>query len=65
MRLPSRSRWRIPVRSTVLGIGIALAVGLLPQYVPEAAAKDDGPTRPATQKNFDDPVDGRNAKAKR
>lgn len=65
MRAPYRSRWRIPVRSTVLGIGIALAVGLLPQYAPEAAAKDDGLTRPATQKNLDDPVRGRNVKAKR
>jgi RHS repeat-associated protein len=48
----------------VLGVGLALAVGLLPQYTPEAAAKDGGLTRPATQKNLDDPVDGKNLKAR-
>ncbi|MFI1675672.1 polymorphic toxin-type HINT domain-containing protein [Streptomyces sp. NPDC020607] len=66
MRSPFRSRWRIPAaRSTALGLGVALAVGLLPQYAPEALAKDGGLTRPATQKNLDDPVDGKNVKAKR
>ncbi|RVU28989.1 hypothetical protein EOT10_03870 [Streptomyces antnestii] len=64
MRSPYRSRWRIPARSTVLGLGVALAVGLLPQYAPQAAAKDGGLTRPATQKNLDDPVHGKNAKAR-
>ncbi|MEU5031565.1 polymorphic toxin-type HINT domain-containing protein [Streptomyces milbemycinicus] len=65
MRSPFRSRWRIPARSAVLGVGIALTVGLLPQYAPVAAAKDGGLTRPATQKNLDDPVGGKNAKAKK
>ncbi|WP_018530965.1 MULTISPECIES: polymorphic toxin-type HINT domain-containing protein [unclassified Streptomyces] len=49
----------------MLGVGIALAVGLLPQYAPTAAAKDGGLARPATQKNLDDPVDGKNIKAKK
>ncbi|WP_306321769.1 MULTISPECIES: polymorphic toxin-type HINT domain-containing protein [unclassified Streptomyces] len=65
MRSPYRSRWRIPARSTVLGVGIALAVGLLPQFAPEAAAKDGGLTRPATQTNLDDPVNGKNSNAKK
>ncbi|MFI1126725.1 hypothetical protein ACH4VS_37190 [Streptomyces hygroscopicus] len=65
MRSPFRSRWRIPARSTVLGVGIALTVGLLPQYAPAAAAKNGGLTRPATHKNLDDPVGGKNAKARK
>ncbi|CAM5415323.1 hypothetical protein SALBM135S_03710 [Streptomyces alboniger] len=65
MRSPFRSRWRIPAaKSTALGLGVALAVGLLPQYTPDATARDGGLTRPATQKNLDDPVDGKNVKAK-
>ncbi|WP_309505050.1 polymorphic toxin-type HINT domain-containing protein [Streptomyces sp. KM273126] len=43
---------------------MALTVGLLPQFSPQAEAKDDGLSRPATQKNLDDPVDGKNAKAR-
>lgn len=65
MRSPFRSRWRIPAaRSTALGLGVALAVGLLPQYAPDATARDGGLTRPATQTNLDDPVDGKDVRAK-
>ncbi len=65
MRSPFRSRWRIPAaRTTALGLGVALAVGLLPQYAPEATARDGGLSRPATQKNLDDPVDGKNIRAR-
>ncbi|WP_330246268.1 polymorphic toxin-type HINT domain-containing protein [Streptomyces sp. NBC_00562] len=37
----------------------------MPQFAPAAAAKDGGLTRPSTQKNLDDPVDGKNAKARK
>ena len=50
MRTPWRARRRIPVlRSTVVTVGVALTVGLLPQFSPQAEAKDDGLARPATQ----------------
>lgn len=65
MHSPFRSRWRIPARNTALALGVALAVGLLPQNAPEAAAKDTGLSKPATQKNLDDPVDGKNATTRR
>ncbi|MCM2578666.1 RHS repeat domain-containing protein, partial [Streptomyces meridianus] len=67
MRSPFRLRRlrRTPVRNTVLVLGLALTVGLLPQYAPAAQAEDGGLTRPGTQKSLDDPVDGRNAKARK
>ncbi|GGY90679.1 hypothetical protein CP967_26860 [Streptomyces nitrosporeus] len=62
-----RSRIRLSarrVRNGVLGVSIALAVGLLPQYAPEAAA-DDGITRPHSDSGLDDPVSGHNGTAKK
>ncbi|WP_280886223.1 hypothetical protein, partial [Streptomyces sp. LBL] len=50
-------------RRAALLLGLALSVGLLPQYVPEATAAADGLTQPKTQTNLDDPVRGKNAKA--
>ncbi|EGX59580.1 hypothetical protein SZN_12073 [Streptomyces zinciresistens K42] len=44
-------------------LGLALSVGLLPQYAPEAAA-ESGLTRPMTQTGPDDLVRGKNAKPK-
>ncbi|MFJ2257723.1 polymorphic toxin-type HINT domain-containing protein [Streptomyces sp. NPDC087844] len=64
MRSPFRSRLRAPVRSTVLALGVALAIGLLPQYVPEAAASDGDRTRSGAQTNSDDPVRGKDIKAR-
>ncbi|OKJ02807.1 hypothetical protein AMK18_11460 [Streptomyces sp. CB01249] len=49
------TRW---VRKVVLTATVALSIGLLPQYAPQAAA--DGVTRPDTQTNLDDPAEGRN-----
>ncbi|MFI7408879.1 polymorphic toxin-type HINT domain-containing protein [Streptomyces sp. NPDC049627] len=46
-------------RRAALILGLALSIGLLPQYAPTAAA-DGGLTRPKTQTNLDDPVRGRN-----
>ncbi|WP_406499494.1 polymorphic toxin-type HINT domain-containing protein [Streptomyces sp. NBC_00846] len=40
-------------------MAVALSVGMLPQYAPQAAARD-GVTRPGTQTNLDDPVSGKN-----
>ncbi|MHC3473740.1 RHS repeat-associated core domain-containing protein [Streptomyces sp. 7R007] len=45
-------------------LGLALSIGLLPQYAPTASASDSGLTRPKTQTNLDDPVRGKNATAK-
>ncbi|MGW0934941.1 polymorphic toxin-type HINT domain-containing protein [Streptomyces sp. NPDC002666] len=47
------------MRGVVLTAAVALSLGLLPQYAPQAAARD-GVTRPDTQTNLDDPVTGRN-----
>lgn len=57
-----RSHFRIPIRTVrrcVLTVAVALSVGMLPQYAPQAAARD-GVTRPGTQTNLDDPVSGKN-----
>lgn len=62
-----RSRFRISartVRNGVLTVAVALSVGLLPQYAPQASARD-GVTRPDTQTNLDDPVDGKNGTARK
>ncbi|WP_240958500.1 polymorphic toxin-type HINT domain-containing protein [Streptomyces chilikensis] len=53
------------LRSTVVSVGVALTVGLLPQFTPQAVAEDGGLSRPATQTSLDDPVDGKNAKARK
>ncbi|MFF7332957.1 polymorphic toxin-type HINT domain-containing protein [Streptomyces sp. NPDC008150] len=59
-----RNRFRIPAGPAAVVVGLALAVGALPQYAPQAAAAP-GLTRPATQTDLDDPVDGKNVKAKK
>lgn len=59
----SRPAWRTGRRRAALVLGLALSIGLLPQYTPEALAADDGLTKPRTQTNLDDPVRGRNAKS--
>ncbi|MFJ2911718.1 RHS repeat-associated core domain-containing protein [Streptomyces sp. NPDC087228] len=62
-----RSRFPIPartVRNCVLAVAVALSVGMLPQYAPQAAARD-GVTRPGTQTNLDDPVSGKNGTARK
>jgi RHS repeat-associated protein len=41
-------------------LGLALSIGLLPQYAPTATA-DSGLTRPKSQTDLDDPVRGKNA----
>ncbi|MEV6163937.1 polymorphic toxin-type HINT domain-containing protein [Streptomyces sp. NPDC052052] len=48
----------------MLTVAVALSVGLLPQYAPEASARD-GVTRPPTQTNLDDPVAGKNGTARK
>ncbi|WP_435279065.1 RHS repeat-associated core domain-containing protein [Streptomyces sp. 1222.5] len=50
-------------KRTALVLGLALSIGLLPSYAPEAAAHD-GLTKPKTQTSLDKPVRGRNATAK-
>jgi RHS repeat-associated protein len=59
----TRPVWRSGRRRAALVLGLALSIGLLPQYVPEATA-DTGLTKPKTQTNLDDPVRGENATAK-
>ncbi|MFE0739533.1 hypothetical protein, partial [Streptomyces sp. NPDC058855] len=41
-------------------LGLALSIGLLPQYAPTATA-DSGLTRPKSQTDLDDPVRGKDA----
>ncbi|WP_079002068.1 RHS repeat-associated core domain-containing protein [Streptomyces sp. AS58] len=45
-------------------LGLVLSIGLLPQYVPQAAASN-GFTKPKTQTSQDDPVRGSHAKPKK
>ncbi|MDQ0992553.1 hypothetical protein [Streptomyces sp. V3I7] len=59
----ARPAWRSGRRRAALVLGLALSIGLLPQYAPEAVA-DGGLTKPKTQTNLDDPVRGKNAKVK-
>ncbi|MGW1228320.1 polymorphic toxin-type HINT domain-containing protein [Streptomyces sp. NPDC002530] len=62
-----RRYFRLPARSVRIGVltaTIALSLGLLPQYAPEATARD-GVTRPDTQTGLDDPVTGRNGKVRK
>ncbi|MEU5596466.1 polymorphic toxin-type HINT domain-containing protein [Streptomyces sp. NPDC020298] len=54
-----RPAWRSGRKRAALVLGLALSIGLLPQYAPQAQA-DGGLTRPKTQTNLDDPVDGKN-----
>ncbi|MFI8187341.1 polymorphic toxin-type HINT domain-containing protein [Streptomyces sp. NPDC085946] len=56
----ARPAWRNGRRRAAIVLGLALSVGLLPQYGPEAAA-DTGATRPKAQTDLDDPVRGKNA----
>ncbi|QYX77975.1 polymorphic toxin-type HINT domain-containing protein [Streptomyces akebiae] len=57
-----RPAWRTGRRRAALVLGLALSIGLLPQYSPQALAADDGLTKPGTQTDLDDPVRGKNAK---
>ncbi|CAL9670274.1 hypothetical protein SUDANB176_07439 [Streptomyces sp. enrichment culture] len=57
----SRPARRSGRRRAAVVLGLALSIGLLPQYAPEATA-EEGVTRPKAQTNLDDPVRGRNAK---
>ncbi|MEU1040187.1 HYD1 signature containing ADP-ribosyltransferase family protein [Streptomyces sp. NPDC005907] len=51
-------------RRAALVLGLALSIGLLPQYAPPATAGDGGLTRPKAQTDLDDPVRGTNGKPK-
>ncbi|MBT2398755.1 polymorphic toxin-type HINT domain-containing protein [Streptomyces sp. ISL-100] len=53
---------RLNRRHVILSVGVALTIGLLPQYVPTAEAK--GLERPGLQ-DMGDPVRGKNAKYKK
>ena len=55
-----RPAWRSGRRRAAMVLGLALSIGLLPQYAPTATA-DSGLTRPTSQTDLDDPVRGRNA----
>ncbi|MCX4811802.1 polymorphic toxin-type HINT domain-containing protein [Streptomyces sp. NBC_01239] len=59
----ARPAWRSGRRRAALVLGLALSIGLLPQYAPEATA-DTGLTLPKPQTNLDDPVRGKNATPK-
>ncbi|WP_234477756.1 polymorphic toxin-type HINT domain-containing protein [Streptomyces sp. MBT65] len=59
----ARPAWRSGRRRAALVLGLALSIGLLPQYAPVATA-DTGLTKPKTQTDLDDPVRGENATAK-
>lgn len=52
-------------RATLLGLGVALSVGLLPQFAPVAEAEEKPSGRPSTQTALDDPVEGKHQLAKR
>ncbi|MGX5184897.1 polymorphic toxin-type HINT domain-containing protein [Streptomyces avermitilis] len=58
----ARPAWRSGRRRAALVLGLALTIGLLPQYAPSAAAGDGGLTKPKTQN--DAPVRGKNVKPK-
>ncbi|MFD5699124.1 polymorphic toxin-type HINT domain-containing protein [Streptomyces lasiicapitis] len=62
-RLPSWSAHPGARRQVILALGVSLAVGLLPQYAPEAAADDKGRTRPGVQQDLGKPVPGTSLKA--
>ncbi|MFJ6011531.1 polymorphic toxin-type HINT domain-containing protein [Streptomyces sp. NPDC092952] len=55
------------MRNCVLTVALALSVGLLPQYAPEATAssESEGAAWPELQTKNDDPVSGKNAKARK
>lgn len=61
-RLPSWSAHPGARRQVILALGVSLAVGLLPQYVPQAAADDEGRTRPGLQQDLGKPVPGTDLK---
>ncbi|MER5599577.1 RHS repeat-associated core domain-containing protein [Streptomyces sp. NPDC002265] len=56
---------RSGTRRTALVLGLALSIGLLPQFVPVDATAATGQTRPKSQTDLDDPVRGKNARAKK
>ncbi|WP_045559509.1 RHS repeat-associated core domain-containing protein [Streptomyces sp. FxanaA7] len=60
-----RPAWRTGRRRAALVLGLALSIGLLPQYSPQALAANDGLTKPKTQTELDDPVRGKNAEPDR
>lgn len=60
----ARPAWRSGRRRAAVVLGLALSIGLLPQYAPAATASDSGLTRPKTQTDLDHPVRGRSATAK-
>ncbi|MGW6746257.1 polymorphic toxin-type HINT domain-containing protein [Streptomyces sp. NPDC055025] len=59
---PRLSRRGLRVR-TVGALAVALTVGLLPQYAPEAKARDNGPTRPHVP-NLTAPAPGADLKSR-
>ncbi|WP_051854447.1 polymorphic toxin-type HINT domain-containing protein [Streptomyces sp. NRRL B-1347] len=63
-RLPSWSAHPGARRQVILALGVSLAVGLLPQYAPDAAADDKGRTRPEVQ-DLGKPVSGTSLKGER
>ncbi|MFI7342949.1 polymorphic toxin-type HINT domain-containing protein [Streptomyces sp. NPDC050085] len=65
LRTSSRLNRRGLRRGIVTTVGVALTVGLLPQYVPEAEAADKGRTRPEIQHELSDPVEGKSLKPKK
>ncbi|MFH8795565.1 polymorphic toxin-type HINT domain-containing protein [Streptomyces sp. NPDC017941] len=64
-RLPSWPAYPGVRRQVILALGVTMAVGLLPQYVPQASADDRGRSRPALQKDLGKPVPGTTLKAER
>ncbi|MFE9313969.1 DddA-like double-stranded DNA deaminase toxin [Streptomyces albidoflavus] len=52
-------------RATLLGLGVALSVGLLPQFAPLAEAEEKPSGRPGTQTALDAPVAGKHQLAKK
>jgi RHS repeat-associated protein len=56
----ARPAWRSGRSRAAVVLGLALSIGLLPQYAPTATA-DSGLTRPKSQTDLDDPVRGKNA----
>ncbi|MFD5077616.1 polymorphic toxin-type HINT domain-containing protein [Streptomyces sp. NPDC058371] len=60
----ARPAWRSGRRRAALVLGLALSIGLLPQYAPPATAGDQGLTKPNTQKDVDAPVRGKDVKPK-
>ncbi|MFJ6655164.1 HYD1 signature containing ADP-ribosyltransferase family protein [Streptomyces sp. NPDC091377] len=54
-----RSQARRLRSGTVTALGVALTVGLLPAFAPEAAAEETGKDRPGVQEDLGKPVEGR------